>query len=399
MTRTDTIVLALLRRLIDRGTLKVAIAGTTEMIGGTPPTPSAAIGIHDPRELASRVARGGSVGFAEAYIDGIWDTPDLAALLELAVRNNDARRATTSGRLGMRIVRRLWRRLTARPGSPAVRQMVDHYDLGNDFYARWLDPSMSYSSARFADGDSLESAQRRKYRDLTELAGIERGDRVLEIGCGWGAMAEYLAVELDCRVTAVTNSARHQDFAARRMKQAGVEDRVDVVYGDFREVSGSFDRVVSVEMIESVDEARWPGLFEVIARSLVPGGVAALQVITIEHELKEEMTGRDDFVRSYIFPGGTLPSIKTLRRLGDNAGLDWIGYTEHGASYARTLAAWEERFTTAWPWIETKLTGFDERFHRMWRYYLAYCQAGFRTGRIDGIQIAYRKPALHSADE
>jgi cyclopropane-fatty-acyl-phospholipid synthase len=389
--RFDYLMLGLLRRVLKTGTLRVDIDDQTVTISGRPASPSATITIHQPQALAARVLRGGSVGFAGAYIDGLWDTPDLPGLLELAARNNDARRATASGWMGMRGFRRLWRRLFEGPGGPALSGMVDHYNLGNDFYAMWLDPSMSYSSARFGGDDDLEAAQRRKYEDITDLAGIRSGDRVLEIGCGWGAMAEFLAVELGCSVTAVTNSAQHHEFASRRMKEAGVEDRVEVVLGDFRDVSGSFDRVISVEMIESIDEQQWPDLYEVIERSLVPGGIAALQVITIDHDLHEEMVGRDDFIRSYIFPGGALPSIRILRHLGDAAGLEWIRYTEHGASYAKTLAVWEQRFIDAWPRIEASLDGFDDRFNRMWRYYLAYCQAGFRTGRIDGIQVAYRK--------
>ncbi len=387
-----SLMLGLLRRLVGHGTLHVHIGDAADTIVGRPAAPEAAITIHDASGMARRVARGGSVGFAEAYIEGLWDTPDLAGLLELAARNNDARRATSSGRMTMRSARRLWRQLTTRPADPAVEAMVDHYNLGNDFYSRWLDPSMSYSSARFAGDDDLASAQHRKYDQLATLAGIQPGDRVLEIGCGWGAMAEYLAVEHGCSVTALTDSAEHHDYATRRMKEAGVEDRVEVVLGDFREAAGSYDRVVSIEMIESIDERQWPDLFQVIENSLVSGGVAALQVITIEHDLHEEMVGRDDFIRAYIFPGGALPSIRILRRLGDDAGLDWVGYTEHGSSYARTLAAWERRFSDAWPRISTELDGFDERFRRMWEYYLAYCQAGFRTRRIDGIQVAYRKP-------
>lgn len=381
----------LLGPVVGRGTLHVQIGDTTATITGRPTEPEATISIHDPALVTRRVLRGGSVGFAEAYIDGLWDTPDLAGLLELAARNNDARRGSAFGRRAMQGARRWWRRF--RPGGPGMEAMVDHYNLGNDFYSRWLDASMSYSSARFADGDDdLLSAQQRKYDHIVELAGVQPGDRVLEIGCGWGAMAEHLAAGLGCSVTAVTNSVEHHDFAARRMKEAGVDDRVEIVFGDFRDVTGRYDRVVSIEMIESIDEAQWPDLFDVIERSLVPGGVAALQVITIDHDLHMEMIGRDDFIRSYIFPGGALPSIRILRRLGDHAGMEWVGFTEHGASYAKTLATWDRRFVEAWPRIAVELDGLDDRFFRMWRYYLAYCQAGFRTGRIDGIQVAYRKP-------
>ncbi|RPI21635.1 MAG: class I SAM-dependent methyltransferase, partial [Actinobacteria bacterium] len=199
--------------------------------------------------------------------------------------------------------------------------------------------------------------------------------------------------ELGCSVTAVTISSEQQAFVMRRVKEAGIDDRVDVLLADFREIVGTFDRVVSIEMIESIDEASWTPLFDVIARSLRPGGVAALQAITIEHDLHREMIGRDEFIRSYIFPGGALPSTRLMRTLGEEAGLEWLGMTTHGPSYAMTLAEWDYRFVSAWPWIAGGSTRFDERFYRMWRYYLAYCQAGFRTGRLDGVQAAYRRPA------
>ena len=235
---------------------------------------------------------------------------------------------------------------------------------------------------------------RTKYERIAARAGIQPGDRVLEIGCGWGAMAEYAAGELGCTVTAVTISHEQHDYVVRRMKEAGLEDRVEVLLTDFRDIEGEYDRVISIEMIESIDEAAWVDLYDVISRSLVPGGSAALQVITIDHDLHLQMIGRDEFIRSYIFPGGALPSTKILRRLGDDAGLEWIGLSTHGTSYARTLQAWDERFVAAWPEIVGQSERFDERFYRMWRYYLAYCIAGFRSGRIDGVQAVYRKPGV-----
>lgn len=292
----------------------------------------------------------------------------------------------------MRSFRAAWDRLMRRPGATAVSTMVDHYNLGNEFYSAWLDPSMSYSSAVFRAGDDLESAQRRKYELLAELADVQPGDRVLEVGCGWGAMAEYLASALDCDVMAVTISSEQHAYVTDRMKRAGLDDKVEVLLADFRSIDGEFDRVVSVEMIESIDEAAWTDLFAVISRSLRPGGVAALQAITIDHDLHEDMVGRREFIRSYVFPGGALPSVEVLRRLGRSAGLDHMRLTSHGASYARTLALWQERFQRAWPELNSGLTHLDEPFKRMWHYYLAYCEAGFRSGRIDGVQVAYRKP-------
>jgi cyclopropane-fatty-acyl-phospholipid synthase len=378
--------------MIRTGTLELTVDGATRVLEGDPGLPRAAITVHHPGEVTRRVLRSGSVGFAEAYMDGLWETDDLATLLELAARNHDLHRNSRFWSGLLRGSRALWSRLAPVPNEAAVPTMVDHYDLGNEFYSRWLDPSMSYSSGLFEGTDDLGAAQRIKYERIARLAGIRAGERVLEIGCGWGAMTEYAVGKLGCTVTAVTISSEQHAYVTRRLKEAGLEDRADVVLSDFRDIRGRFDRVVSIEMIESIDEASWLPLFEVIARSLVPGGVAALQAITIDHDLHEAMSGRDDFIRSYIFPGGALPSLRVMRRLGEAAGLEWVGLTTHGPSYARTLAEWDRRFVAAWPDIAGASARFDERFFRMWRYYLAYCEAGFRTGRLDGVQAAYRKP-------
>ncbi len=381
-----------LRSVVRTGTLHADIEGTSVDIVGSKPGLEASIRIGDADAVARRVLRTGGVGFAEAYIDGLWDTPDLATLLEFAVDNHDRRRHTAVWATAMHTARTAWARLRGATGMSAVRTMVEHYDLGNEFYAEWLDPSMSYSSGIFTNGADLEAAMRTKYERIADRAGIRPGERILEIGCGWGAMAEYAAGDLGCTVTAVTISPEQHAYVEQRMKEAGLEDRVDIVLADFREIQGEYDRVVSIEMIESIDEESWVDLYEVIARSLVPGGTAALQVITIDHDLHTQMIGRDEFIRSYIFPGGALPSQKILRQLGNEAGLEWVGLSTHGTSYARTLQAWDQRFVEAWPEIVGRSDRFDERFYRMWRYYLAYCIAGFRSGRIDGVQVVYRKP-------
>ncbi len=383
-----------LRRLVRAGMLHADVEGRHVDVTGSLPGAQASITIDNVDAVARRVLRSGGVGFAEAYIDGLWDSPDLAPLLELAVTNLDRRRHTGVWETAMGASRRAWRRLQGATGPSAVRTMVEHYDLGNSFYAAWLDPSMSYSSGIFANGDGLEAAMRTKYERIASRAGIQPGDRVLEIGCGWGAMAEFAAGELGCTVTAVTISPEQHSYVVDRMAAAGLEDRVEVLLTDFREVRGEFDRVISIEMIESIDEDSWVDLYDIISRSLAPGGTAALQVITIDHDLHLQMIGREEFIRTYIFPGGALPSTKILRQLGTDAGIEWVGLSTHGTSYARTLEAWDERFVEAWPRIASQSDRFDERFYRMWRYYLAYCIAGFRTGRIDGVQAIYRKPGV-----
>jgi cyclopropane-fatty-acyl-phospholipid synthase len=387
----------LLRPLVGLGSLTITVGGTTTEIRGSAAGPAGAMSIHDAGAVARAVVRGGGVGLAGTYINGEWDSPDLAALLELIVRNLDRRRSAATWEAVMQVSRRAWDRLRGSVEGTAVRTMVDHYDLGNEFYGAWLDPSMSYSSGIFTDGTDLEQAMRAKHERIAQRAGIRPGDRVLEIGCGWGAMAEYAATEFGCTVTAVTISPEQHAYVNRRMKESGMESQVEVLLADFREIRGKFDRVVSIEMIESVDEDSWSDLYEVIARSLVPGGTAALQVITIDDDLHTQMIGREEFIRSYIFPGGALPSLPILSQLGASAGLRWLGSSSHGNSYAQTLAAWDERFVAAWPEVSAGSGRFDERFYRMWRYYLAYCQAGFRTGRIDGVQVLYEKPASDRA--
>jgi cyclopropane-fatty-acyl-phospholipid synthase len=391
-SRLSRVMPTVLRRLVRAGTLHANIEGSEVHIVGRQPGLEASLTFHDADAVARRVLRTGGVGFAEAYIDGLWDTPDLAGLLEFAADNHDRRRHTAMWETAMRSSRTAWDRLRGGTGATAVGTMVEHYDLGNEFYAAWLDPSMSYSSGIFTNGDDLESAMRTKYERIAARAGIQPGDRVLEIGCGWGAMAEYAARELDCTVTAVTISREQHDYVVRRMTESGLDGRVEVLLTDFRDIEGEFDRVISIEMIESINEEAWVDLYDVISRSLVPGGAAALQVITIDHDLHLQMIGREEFIRSYIFPGGALPSTRILRQLGDDAGLEWVGLSTHGTSYARTLQAWDERFVAAWPEIAEQSDRFDDRFFRMWRYYLAYSIAGFRSGRIDGVQAVYRKP-------
>ncbi len=385
----ESLVLALAGR-IDAGELSLTLPhGGERLFKGAQAGPRATLRIHHPR-VFRRLLFGGTLAFAEAYMEGDCDSPDLAALVEFVIRNESALMTVLDGQRWTRALQRLGHRLRPNSKRGARRNIARHYDLGNDFYALWLDPSMSYSSAVFErPGESFEAAQDNKYRRMAELAGIGANDRVLEIGCGWGGFCSWALREIGCRVTAITISPAQYDFAARRLQAEGLGDRVDLRLQDYRDIDGSFDRIVSIEMLEAVGEKYWPRYFATLRDRLVPGGRAALQVITFADELFEAYRKDVDFIQRYIFPGGLLPSPGRLGEEARHAGLEWHGGDSIGPHYARTLALWRRSFEAAWP--DVHALGFDERFRRMWRYYLAYCEAGFETGRIDVLQAALSK--------
>ncbi len=338
-----------------------------------------------------RLLAEGDLGFAEGYIDGDWETPDLAALLTVLAGNYDG--LAPRGLKLLAAARGLVHALNRNDRRGARSNILSHSDLGNDFYRAWLDDSMTYSAALFDGGDgSLDQAQRRKYQRMAEIAGIGRDDHVLEIGCGWGGFAEYAAGELGAKVTAITLSPAQKAFAEARMFRAGLAERVEVRLVDYRDVEGRFDAVVSIEMFEAVGQAYWPLFFSRLGERLKPGAYAALQVIVIREDLFAEYMRRPDFIQLHIFPGGMLPTERRLTGAAEKAGLsvEPSSLLRCGGDYARTLADWRARFAGAWPLIAR--LGFDRRFERLWRYYLAYCEAGFRTGRTDVLQAALRAP-------
>jgi cyclopropane-fatty-acyl-phospholipid synthase len=312
------------------------------------------------------------VGFGEGYMEGEWDTPDLSELLQAMSLNFDRLQTLVDGQPFMRLInslKHLGRRNT-RAGSK--RNIHAHYDLGEDFYGAWLDPSMTYSSAVFSSPSaSLQAAQEAKY------------------GCGWGGFAEHAAGQVGARVTAITISQAQYQYAKKRIFERGLADRAEILLTDYRDVRGRFDRVASIEMFEAVGEAYWPTYFGKVADLLKPGGQAGLQIITIADQLFEGYRSRPDFIQRYIFPGGMLPSEPRLQTETDAAGLQWTGVRRFADDYARTLHEWAEMF--AHRWSDIRGLGFDERFKRLWLYYLGYCEAGFRTGRTDVIQLALSK--------
>lgn len=349
--------------------------------------PVTTLSVHKPTKLLWRVVRGGGVGFAEAYLAGEWDTADLPTALENLGRNLDVHvRDNKPGWLIPRL-RRIWQAITHRRSSE-IPSIGDHYNLGNEFYTAWLDKTMTYSSAVFTDGDeTLSEAQLEKYRRLAELADIGPDDRVLEIGCGWGGFAEFAASEIGCHVTGLTLSTEQAEYARNRLKEAGLDDKTEIRLRDFREETGTYDKIVSIEMIESIPAELWPALFETISANLRDGGRVAMQAITIADDLYESLLERDDYISKHIFPGGALPSVAEVHSLADRFGLKVTSAVPYASSYAATLQRWRESFEASWQTM--RRDDLDERFRRAWRYYLAYCEAGFRIGRIDVHQVGF----------
>jgi cyclopropane-fatty-acyl-phospholipid synthase len=373
-----------------RGTLDITLPdGRVLRCGGLEPGPAAEMTVHD-YGFAWRLARGGDIGIAEAYLRREWDTPDLTRFLHVFCLNHDLIQTMLGDQPLARLVqlaRHWFNRNTRRQ---ARRNIFAHYDIGNSFYSAWLDPSMTYSSALFENGtEDLTAAQRNKYRRLAEAINLQPGQNVLEIGCGWGGFAEYVATTYDARVVGLTISTEQRDFAQKRMQAAGLADKVEIRLQDYRDERGRYDRIVSIEMIEAVGEQFWPQYFSQLRDRLAPGGFAGVQAITIQDRFFNTYRREVDFIQRYVFPGGMLPSPQVLKALGEKFGVPVIRERIFGEDYARTLATWRDNFRAAWPSL-TPL-GFDERFRRLWEYYLAYCEAGFLSGNIDVRQVVFAK--------
>jgi len=361
-------------------------SGREVPVEGTEPGPKAHLIIKDFRFL-SRVLSGGDIGFGEGFMAGEWDTPDLSALLEAFTANLDRLTRLLTGGVFYRVANSLAHLAHRNSRAGARRNILAHYDLGNAFYSRWLDPSMTYSAARFErPGQPLSEAQRNKYASLARQIGLGPDNHVLEIGCGWGGFAEFAAGEVGARVTGITISPAQYEFARKRLFEKGLAERADIRLVDYRDVRGEFDRVASIEMFEAVGEEYWPLYFRKIRDVLSPGGRAGLQIITIRDELFAQYRRRADFIQKYVFPGGMLPSEKRLHEETERAGLEWRDVVRFGQNYADTLAEWASRFEAAWD--DIKSLGFDERFRRLWRFYLGYCEAGFRTERTNVVQLS-----------
>jgi len=377
---------------LEAGSIDIAIPdGRVFRVVGAAPGPAARIDIRNPAFFA-RIARDGELGFSEAYLDGWWDTPDLQTFLDVLLTSSQWVNRSFPGARLVRAWHQLNHWLNRNTRRQARKNIAAHYDLGNAFYSRWLDETMTYSSALFeTPADSLAAAQTRKYASVADRIGVREGQHLLEIGCGWGGFAEYVAKERGARLTGLTISREQHDFARARIQAAGLNDRVEILLRDYRDERGVYDGVASIEMIEAVGEKYWPAYFDAVRDRLKPGAQATIQVITIPDSMFPTYRRTVDFIQKYIFPGGMLPSPGELRAQIERAGLTPVGSITFGDSYSETLRRWHRDFEAAWGEIQT--LGFDERFRRMWAFYLTSCAAAFRTGTTDVAQVTMQRPA------
>ncbi|MCL7405946.1 cyclopropane-fatty-acyl-phospholipid synthase family protein [Paradonghicola geojensis] len=349
-----------------------------------------AITIHN-KDIFARLIREGDLGFMESYMEGWWDTPDLMTFMDFV---HDAEDEVFDGFPGQGLVRayeklRFW--LQSNSKRQAKKNISYHYDLGNDFYGLWLDDTMTYSSAYFKTGqESLEAAQIQKYAAMVDAMGVKAGDHVLEIGCGWGGFAEYAAKERGLNVTGLTISKEQLNYARERIEKAGLSDRVTFKMQDYRDETGTYDGIASIEMFEAVGEKYWPVYFETVRKCLKPGAKATLQIITVQDRRFEVYRKGVDFIQKYIFPGGMLPSPSVLRKEVEKSGMCVDGSIEFGESYSQTLRRWSDVFNERWNEIAS--LGFDDRFRRMWNLYLSSCAGTFHSGNCDVTQITVSRP-------
>jgi cyclopropane-fatty-acyl-phospholipid synthase len=367
----------------------ILLDGRVIRLGGLEPGPAAVMRLNS-YGFASRLINGGDIGIAEAYLNGDWDTPDLTQFLYLFCVNHDLIQAMLGDKPLMRFLQTVQHWFNRNTKRQARRNILAHYDIGNAFYSAWLDPSMTYSSALYEEhAQDLTAAQNNKYRRLAEAISLQPGQKLLEIGCGWGGFAEYVAKTFGAKVVGLTISKEQRDFAQKRIRDAGLNDKVEIKLQDYRDERDRYDRIASIEMIEAVGEQFWPKYFSQLRDRLMPGGFAGIQAITIQDSIFQSYRREVDFIQRYIFPGGMLPSPQVLKTFGDRFGLPVIRERIFGEDYAKTLATWRDNFRAAWP--NLRPLGFDDRFRRLWEYYLSYCEAGFLSGNIDVRQVVFAK--------
>ncbi|MEO5732130.1 MAG: cyclopropane-fatty-acyl-phospholipid synthase family protein [Rubrivivax sp.] len=378
-------------QLPDGSQLHFAAPGVQAQVAGPLSAPRAAIRLHD-WSLCTAVLKSGDIGFAETWIEGGWTSPDLVALLKLFIANRDAMESMVYGTWWGSLAYRIKHLLNRNSRQGSRKNIHAHYDIGNPFYRLWLDETMNYSSALF-EGDFAKptaDAQLAKVRRAVRECGVQPGERLLEIGCGWGALAETAAREFGARVTGVTLSDEQLVFASERLQRAGLSEQTDLRLQDYRDIDDEpFDAIASIEMFEAVGRAYWGSFFTTLASKLKPGGRACIQTITIRDDLFERYLKSTDFIQQYIFPGGLLPSPSAFRAEAAKAGLEVVNECAFGADYAETLRRWRQQFLARDR--QVRKLGFDNRFMRIWEFYLAYCESAFDTGNTNVMQFTLKR--------
>lgn len=378
-------------RRLERGQLDFVLTdGRVFRAKGAADGPHAVVELKND-DVFARLIREGDLGFCEDFVQGGWDTPDLQAFMDLVHADNDELYDSFPGMGLLRAYERLRHWLNSNSKRQARKNISHHYDLGNAFYGAWLDKTMTYSSALFeTNTETLETAQRAKYRSMVDEMDVKAGDHILEIGCGWGGFAEYAAGQRGLKVTGLTISQEQFNFATKRIEQAGLSHLVTLKLQDYRDETGQYDGIASIEMFEAVGEKYWPVYFASVKKCLKPQARATLQIITVQDRRFEIYRKSVDFIQKHIFPGGMLPSPTALRQEIKQAGLTFETSKEFGESYSKTLRLWHDDFNANWDDIKT--LGFDTEFRKMWNFYLTSCAATFHSGNCDVTQITMSKP-------
>ena len=356
---------------------------------GELPGPDANIKILNEKCISDFFLRG-DLGWAESYVDGNWETSNLTDFLEWGARNFHEFSKYVRGKWFTILYLRLKHHLKKNSRSGSKKNISFHYDLGNSFYEKWLDESMTYSSAMFKDPeDNLLKGQINKYENLANITGVKENDKILEIGCGWGGFSSFLAKKYSANVTAITISKKQYEKAKQKIYDDKLTDKVDVKLLDYRNINGKYDKIVSIEMFEAVGEKYWSKYFDVLKKNLKSDGSIGLQTITIEDKFFQKYKKFPDFIQTYIFPGGMLPSVEEMDKVITSKGLHITNKTMFGNDYAKTIRIWSESFENSWGCI--KSLGFSESFKRLWNYYLGYCEGGFKSGNINVGQFLIKK--------
>ena len=371
---------------IDYGYLEIKTFDGEILKFGNPEEPLSANIIIKKPNFNYNLIRGGSIGFAECYMRGEFETDDLSNLIELTARNIKIIHRF-SGLLDVPVINYIKNKIIKNTKSRSKENIAKHYDLGNEFFSLWLDDTLTYSSAIFNEhSKNLAEAQNNKYQKLIDLIKPNNGDKVLEIGCGWGGFAEYLGKKYDVKLDCITISKKQFEYAKERIHKCGLNEKVNIEIKDYRDLQGKYNSIASIEMIEAVGQNYLESYFKTIKDNLSGGGKAAIQAITIDDSLFERYKNKQDFIQKYIFPGGFLPNKNTINKLVSKNGLTVNSYISYADHYADTLAIWKKEFNKKWDMIKNQ--GFDLTFKRMWEFYLSYCEAGFKSKNIDLIQFS-----------